>query len=86
MRSLLAFWIGGASSTVFVPPEPLRNIFRLDQAGTGGDLYGGAGPGGQTGLFRGSAGGQSDLFRSSGGGNTGLFRGSTGGSGKVFRT
>ena len=39
MRSLLAFWMGGAASTSFIAPVPKGNIFRVDQTATGGDLY-----------------------------------------------
>lgn len=54
MTSLFAFWIGGASGSVYVPPpvpESAHSIFRVDQDPGGGDMY------------RGTAGGSSDIFR-----------------------
>jgi hypothetical protein len=62
MRSLLAFWMGGARSTPPPPIVPALNIFRVDQAGGGGDL------------FRSSAGGTGDIFRVDQSGAGKIFR------------
>ncbi len=55
MRSLLAFWIGGAgggSVAVVIPPESLDNIFRT-HSGAPGDIFRGASGVRMASVFRG---------------------------------
>lgn len=63
MKSLLAFWMGGAACTV-IEPTPARNIFRLDQSAAGSNLFGTAAPASSGQIFRGeSPAGTGKIFR-----------------------
>jgi hypothetical protein len=61
MRSLLAFWLGGAAAGPLVADDPARRVFRLLQSGAG-DVFRGTGDA-ATGVFRGSGGSATEVFR-----------------------
>lgn len=39
MRSLLAFWLGGAAGEPFLPPSPVYAIFRLDEPAAASAIF-----------------------------------------------